>query len=332
MIGQFLLAVVALQTPGPLAGSVSGVVLNASQGSKPVAEAEVVLRVKLDGQFIVAAEGVADRRGRFTFDNIPASADYIYLPGANFADIHYPGPRISLDREIPHAQVELIVHDPVSEPNPLVIRRHIITVHPETDALRVTEELLIDNSSSRTYVGKASGESQRAATLHLSVPADFRRTTFHKEFYGRQFTLIDGQLVTDIPWPPGQRELAFTYVLPNTDRNRIWRRRMDLPCEHLQIKVFTNFPEEVSCNLAHVATSGDVVTFESNGKTLRVGHNVRLQLGRMPISVATYARWVALVLLVVLILVAVLVSMRSRRSEQGARSDGLRRTESKQAA
>lgn len=55
----------------------------------------------------------------------------------------------------------------------------------------------------RTYVGRPAHEGGRTATLRLSIPSDFHRTTFHKEFYGRQFTLIDGRLVTDIPWAPG---------------------------------------------------------------------------------------------------------------------------------
>ncbi len=202
MTSQFILTALfalTVQTT-PVAGSITGVVVNASRNQAPVAGAEVVLRVKLQGQFVVAAECISDLQGRFAFDNIPADSDYIYLPGANRDGIHYPGSRVRLSEQTPNARVRLTVHDTVADPNPLVLRSHEITLHPETDALRVTESLLIDNPSSETYVGRPEGESSRAATLRLSIPSDFRRTTFEKEFYGRQFTLIDGHLVTDIPW------------------------------------------------------------------------------------------------------------------------------------
>lgn len=137
----------------PEAGSISGVVVNASQKNAPVGEAEVVLRVMIDGQFVIAAEGVADEQGRFMFDNIPADADYIYLPGANHDGIHYPASRVRLSPEGPHASVNLAIHETITDPSPLVLRRHQVTIRPEADAIRVTEQLWIENPSLRTYIG-----------------------------------------------------------------------------------------------------------------------------------------------------------------------------------
>ncbi len=319
MTSQFILAALfalTVQTT-PVAGSITGVVVNASQNLAPVAGAKVVLRVKLQGQFVVVAECLSDPQGRFAFDNIPVDSDYIYLPGANRDDIHYPGSRVRLSGKTPNARVRLTVHDTVADPNPLVLRRHDISLHPETDALRVTETLLIDNPSSETYVGRPEGKSSRAATLRLSIPSDFHRTTFEKEFYGRQFTLIDGRLVTDIPWTPGQRELTFTYVLPNENHNRVWQRPLDLPCDNLRVEVQTNDPDEISCNLARAASQekGHVI-FQSSGQTLPAGHVVRVELGRLPISLAAYGRWLALIVLILLIAVTSFVGFQKRRTKR----------------
>ncbi len=312
-----LATVVALQIPTtPVAGSISGVVVNASRDMAPVARAPVVLRVQVDGQFVVAAECNADEQGRFIFENIPADDDYVYLPGANRAGVHYPGSRISLNGQMPHARVKLKVHDPVAEPNPLVLRRHHITIRSETDALRVTETLLIDNPSSHTYVGLPARQGGRAATLYLSIPSDFRRTTFHKEFFGRQFTLIDGRLVTDIPWTPGQRELEFTYVLPNQDRYPVWQRPLDLPCDNLRVTVHSENPDDVDGNLPRaVSRSAGTVTFESTG-VLPAGHQIHLRLGSVPVSPASYARWLALAVLFGLIAATGAVGVWYRRRQQ----------------
>ncbi len=319
MVSPFILvaAVALLGQTTPVAGSIRGLVVNASREQEPVAGAEIVLRVMIEGQFVIAAEGIADEQGRFAFDDIPADTDYIYLPGANRDGVHYPASRVRLSPQSPHARVNLAIHDTVTDPNPLVLRRHDITIHPETDAIRVTETLLIENPSLKTYVGHPQQQGGRATTLRLSIPSDFRRTTFHKEFYGRQFTLFDGRLVTDIPWTPGQREFAFTYVLPNEDRNRVWQRPVDLPCDHLRIEVHTDNPGEISCNLSRASSqTKGVVTFESTGQTLPTDYVVRLQFESLPVSLTTYGRWLALGLLVGLILATSLIRFQTRRKSQ----------------
>ncbi len=306
----------------PTAGSISGVVVNASQQSTPAGGAEVVLRVRLDGQWVIAAEGIADDQGRFVFDDIPVDAGYIYLPGANRDGVHYPAARVSLTPQTPHARVNLAIHETVADPNPLLLRRHEISIHLEADAIRVTEKLLIENPGLKTYVGQPQRVGARATTLRLSIPSNFRRATFHKEFYGRQFTLLRGGLVTDIPWTPGQRELAFTYVLPNNDQTRVWQRPLDLPCDQLRIKVFSETPEEISCNLslATSQTSG-VVTFESTGQTIPADQVIRLQLDGRPFSLATHGRWLALAVLLVLILATGLIRTRFRRRDRSQIGD-----------
>ena len=319
VISQLTLAAVlllcGLDMPG--AGSIGGVVVNASRQGEPVGGAEVVLRVMMDGQFVIAAEGIADEQGRFLFDNIPADADYIYLPGANHDGIHYPASRVRLSAEGPHARVDLSVHETITTPNPLVVRRHHITIRPEAEAIRVTETLRIDNPSSETYVGQSRHEGGRATTLRLAIPSDFRRVTFGKEFYGRQFTVFEGALVTDIPWTPGERELAFTYVLPNDKNHALWKRPMDLRCEQLRIDVHSETPNEISCDHAMTSSRSEgVVTFESTEDSIPADHLICVQLQDASFSLANHGRWLALGTLLGLIVTTVLIRFRPGRPPQ----------------
>ena len=135
--------------------------------------AEVVLRAKVDGQLLPVAETAADAQGRFRFEQLPADGDCVYLPGANRDGIHYPGPSVRLSSLRRRAEVTLAVHDAVTFPNPLVVRRHTITLCPEPGVLRVTESMLIDNPSAACYVGQAAGEDVEPVTLQLAIPADF---------------------------------------------------------------------------------------------------------------------------------------------------------------
>jgi hypothetical protein len=278
----------------PPPGSIAGIVINSSQEDRPVGDAQVVLRVHLDGQFVIAAETVTDAQGRFVFDNVPADPDYVYLPGANWQAVHYPAKRIRLDSRSPNVTTRIEVRDTIASLNPLVVRDHRIVIEPDDGALQVTESLLIDNPTSATYVGEPRGESNRAATLTLSIPSDFTRATFHDEFFGRRFVIIDKALVTDIPWEPGTRHLKFTYLLPNSGNRRIWERPLDRHTSNVLVTVRRALAKEVSCNIAPVSTNQEnAVAFAAN--QLPEGHVLRVELGRLPVSFAAFAPWIALV-------------------------------------
>jgi len=295
-------------------GTINGVVVNGSRGGVPCGNTEVVLRCRIDGQFVPVAQTAAGRGGRFRFQNLQVGADCLYLPGANRDDVHYPGPRVQLTTARSNVTVKLQVHDSVADPNPLVIKRHDITIQPEPGALKVTESLLVHNPTLLTYVGRANGDEATPVTLRLAIPSDFDRTTFHKEFFGRRFSLEDGKLVTTVPWTPGERELQFTYTLRNEKKNHLWQRPLDLPCSHIRVRVDHDKPEEVSCNLADGSgKTSSQLTFESRETTLPAGHVLRVQLGNLPRPWMAYARWAALAILVGLVAVASLVTISKQR-------------------
>jgi hypothetical protein len=284
--------------PGEGEGVIGGLVVNASRENAPVGGADVVLRVELDGRFVPFRQTTADAQGRFLFDKLPVGRQYLYLPGANRDDIHYPGPRMQLSPQRPRINVELAVRDALSRPNPLLIRRHEIVIRPEPGALSVSESLLVENPTSTCYVGQAVDKGATPVTLQLAVPGDFERVTFAEEFFGRRFLIAGGKLLTGMPWQPGQRELKFSYVLPNRQRYRVWQRPLDLPCSQVRICVQTADPQEVSCNLERAGdgANGEVV-FQSAGRDLSAGFIVRVELGHLPVPLMAYARWLALLIL-----------------------------------
>lgn len=347
MIPKLLLVIcwVAAGQTGGNDGRISGIVVNVSDARTPAGGAEVVLRIRLQGEFVPVAQTTADAQGRFLFKDLLVGSGYEYLPGANRQEVHYPGPRIRLTPQRPSAEVELVVHDAVTHPSPLVIRRHEIVVRPESGVLHVSESILVENPSSKSYVGRPTGDGAEPVTLELAVPSDFERLTFHKEFFGRRFSMVGGKLVTTIPWTPGQRELKFDYVLRNARKHRVWQRPLDLPCSSLSIAVQTNRPDQVRCNLPpgpveHNAELS-MVRFASAERTLPAGHVIRLELGELPVPWTVYGRWLALGVLAVLIAGASVVTFRRRTDHLSAppelapgrrRNRRQRRTSSRRAA
>ena len=265
-IGLIVLSGTAAATEG----MIDGVVVNGSRDHAAAAGVEVVLRVPFDGEFVVAAQTTTAADGTFRFTRLPLDGPDVYLPGANLADVHFPGPRIVLDASQPHVSLQLAVFESIVEPSPLVLEDHKIVVQAEPGSVRVRETMLINNPSLKCFVGKPQHEGGGPVTLQLGIPAEFERITFDKEGFGRQFRLINGKLVTGIPWPPGQRELAFSYVIPNQQGNRSWQRRVDLPSAQVQITARGNDPQHVACSLpAAASTQPGELLFTSQGPPMR---------------------------------------------------------------
>jgi hypothetical protein len=307
----------------PDEGTIRGLVVNASRDEAPVGSADVVLRVQLDGDFIVAARTITDQDGRFVFEGLPVDPELIYLAGAHCEGIVYPGRRIRLSPGQPYAHDVLKVQEAITEPNPLVIRDYAITLEPGPGALRVTETMLIENPEPRTFVGKKPHPEAQPVTLRLGIPAEFERVTFREEFYARQFSLINERLVTGLPWTPGRRALQFSYVIRNEGRSRLWARPLDLPCDHVSITVSTNDPDGVSSNLGgSTRVENGTVTFEGVPRELPAGHLLRVELSRLPVPVMAHARWIVLGVLVAVIAGSCLVLRRPRGARGRSQSVG----------
>jgi hypothetical protein len=309
-----LLTAVLPGLPPQGSGTIRGSVVNKSAATPAPCQAGVVLRIQSGGQFVPFRQSESDARGRFRFDDLPVGIMYRYLVGANRDEVHYPGPRIVLTPERPEAQVELAVCDAVARPNPLVIRRMEIAIVPEPGALRVSESMLIENPSSTCYVGEPLPGGGNPVTLSLGIPSDFERTTFQEEFYGRRFAVLGGKVATGIPWPPGRRELQYTYVLRNDQAYRCWLRPLDLPCSQVRVRIRTPKPGDVRCDLPWLPaeTDGEIL-FESDGTPLPAGHVLRVELGRLPLGWMDYARPAAVLGLIGLIAGTSFVLLRRRR-------------------
>ena len=290
----FCAALAALPSPA-VAGIIEGTVVNTSTGKPVPCQVAVVLQVLVKHEFVPFRDAISDAQGRFRFERLPVGEGVVYQAGATRHGIFYPGPRIRLTDLQPIARTRLSVCDAVAGPSPLVLKKMDVTIRPETGLLKVTESLLLENPSHTCYVGDP-------VTLELSIPPDFERTTFDLEFFGRRFAMVNNKLVTSVPWPPGERELRYTYVLRNTAEVTRWKRPLDLPCSNVTIRVEGKSPKEVRCELLRQTALADKsVVFESAGQELPAGQVLQVELGRLPLPWMTYGKWAAVAIMLFLI-------------------------------
>jgi hypothetical protein len=312
MIVPLILALLSpLPADGPTAppGRIEGVVVNGSRGNEPISGIEVVLRAGRDGPLEAVARTQTDFYGRFVFQDLPLEPPIEYLPGADRDGVLYPGARVRLDAEQHFAHVSIVTFEAVEQPSPLVCRRHQIEVEAQQDLLAIREMLLIANPSRETYVGKADGE-ERPVTVRLSVPPNFDRITFGEEFYGRRFRIVDHQPITEIPWPPGERELTFSYRIPLNKTGGVFLRQLDMRSADVTIRLRGASADHVSCNLDLKQENVGRLIFMSHGKELPPGHVVELRIGTPPFPWAQYTRWGSLIALAALASVTAIVLRR----------------------
>jgi hypothetical protein len=177
--------------------------------------------------------------------------------------------------------------------------------------MEITETLLVANRTRTTYVGQ-SIDGKPPMTLRLSIPENFDRVTFGDEFHGRRFGIVDHRPVTRIPWPPGERELTFTYRIPREESFGLFRRPLDLPSAEVRIRVRGKYAEQISCNLPRASATGDEAVFASADNVLPAGFTVELNLGALPLPWMQYARWGSVAALAALV-AANVVAPRFRR-------------------
>jgi hypothetical protein len=327
-----LLCAANVDVPFGDVGTIGGVVINGSRHGEPMPDVEIVLRAGPEGSLVPAAKTESDAYGRFAFDDVPPDPMIVYLPGANRDGVHYPGPRVRLDPHDHVASVTIVAFDAVEAPSPLKAIRHDIDIDIGRRAIEVAETLTVANRTPTTYVGQAV-EDKLPVTLRLSIPQSFDRVTFRDEFHGRRFWVADRQPVTDIPWPPGERELRFSYRIPVEEFVELFRRRLDVKTSNVRIRVRGINARQVSCNLPAAGKRSDDVVFASMDKELPIGFTIEVRSSAPPFPWVHYARWGSIVLLAALIL-ATVVAPRVRRGAaklpQRVEASGVHRPGSRQ--
>jgi hypothetical protein len=294
-------------------GTLEGLVVNGSRGDEPVGGAEILLRAGHDNHLQEVDRGKTDSAGRFYF-HVPCDSTLTLLVGADRDGIHYPGNRVQVDERYSHQHVLVRVFDAVQAPSPLRATRHDIELSITQDLMTVSETLVIQNDSTKSYVGEHVG-SDRPVTLRLRIPPNFDRVTFAKEFYGRRFRIVDHELLTDIPWPPGKRELRLTYHLPLKGDAGRFQRALDMPCQEFTIRVRGTDLDRLSCDLPLKHKAGNEAVFAAAAGQLIAGDTVTVQIGDVRPPWSLFARWGSVGVLSALILASTLAGRLRARSK-----------------
>ena len=207
----------------PVEGTVSGQVVNGTEGGGSVAGVEITLITYVDNMLAETRTTRTDAEGRFQFDGI--NLERTYLVSARYLEVDYYY-AVVFDPGAKTAYVEVGVCDATDSDEIIRVGLTRKIVNIEEESLLVTEVYWLVNDSDMTYVGTDG-------VLFFQLPQGAYC------FEAPQELMIDYQLLDDnrvtylVPFPPGERQLVYSYRLAKPDSNG------------LDISLAINYPTDI---------------------------------------------------------------------------------------
>ena len=292
-------------------GVISGQVLNDTQSSVSVAGVEITLLIYINDTLADTVITITDNEGKFQFDGI--NPEHVYLIAARYLDVDYYYP-VEFESEAATAFVEIGVCDTTDSDDSIWIEltRKIVDVEEET--LIITEYHWLINDGDKTY-------------LRSDGVLDFTLPEGAYEFEAPEQLVIDFQLLEDnmitylVPFPPGERQLAYAYRMPKPDAvDFTVFLTVDYPTDNLEVLIGGEDIEAAVTQLAPteplVIDSGkSYIRFEGTNLSRKTVINLQLsdltKSGGFPL----YIIWI----IIALVVVSMAFYLIRRRKRSGSR-------------
>jgi len=207
----------------PLEGIVYGQVINGTEGGGSVGGVAISLISYVDGLLSDTRTAVADSEGIFQFDSI--NMEHTYLVSARYMDVDYYYP-VVFEPDETTAYVEVGVCDTTASDEKIRVglTRRIINI--EEESLLLTEVYWLVNDGDRTYVGTDG-------VLFFRLPQGAYCFEAPEEMMVDYRLLDDNRVAYLVAFPPGERQLFYSYRLARTDSNE------------LDIAMVINYPTDI---------------------------------------------------------------------------------------
>ncbi|MBI2847099.1 MAG: hypothetical protein HYX82_04370 [Chloroflexi bacterium] len=188
-------------------GVVEGKLTNGSSGGDKVGVVPVTLYVIKGNQIEEAGRGSTDGDGKFGFEGLDTSPDYIYWVSAKYRDVDYESEEFSLDGD-GKKTVDLVVYEKTTDVSAIKLAAVNLAIMgaEETGILSILEVITFSNTSDKTYVSDGKSETVR---LPLASQAyDF--VLGHGLSIESVFP-VEGGFATAQPIYPGEGQIIFAY-------------------------------------------------------------------------------------------------------------------------
>jgi hypothetical protein len=229
-------------------GIIEGQVINDTAGSDNVAGLPVRLIGDVGGNVQIIEITETDTEGNFSFTDI--AREYNYLVSVNYMGVDYYSVIVFPSDDV-KTFVQIAVCDATTSDEDIsVLMAHKIIDFKDT-AVNVTEIYVLFNEGDKTFIGTSSGINGEQGILVFNLPEGATSFQAPQEMVD-DFILLDNYKVEyAVPFPPGERQLVFTYDIPLEDKAGITIAfPVDYPTDYIDVMVRSDGVEVSTGQLA----------------------------------------------------------------------------------
>ena len=295
-------------------GTISGQVVNDTQGGCIVVGVEITLLVYIDDTLADSTTTRTDEEGKFIFDGINLELDY--LIAARYLDVDYYYP-VEFEPGTTTAHVEVGVCDTTDSDDFIRsgLTRKIVDF--EEESLKITEVHWLVNDGEKTYV-RADG------VLDFTLPEGAFEFEAPEQLV-IDFQFLEGDMVTYlVPFPPGERQLAYAYRIPKPDAVEFdVLLSVDYPTDSLEVLMGGEYIEAAVTQLAPaepvVSDSGEsYIRFQGTNLPHSTVINLRLSDLSRSNGFPLYILWI----IIAVVIVGIAIYMIRRKKRAGGNEQG----------
>ena len=292
---------------GTAEGVISGQVVNDTEEGSSVTEIEVTLITYINDVMTETRTTITDREGKFQFDNV--ATEHQYLVSAKYMGVDYYYP-VTFNPEETKQSVKVFVCDTTASDETIRVRLAHTIINVEEESLSVTEVFWLVNEGDRTYVGLDG-------VLVFTLPAGVSEFEAPQELMPDYLFLDDNRLTYIVPFPPGERQLVYSYRLakPSSDEFVI-PLVVNYPTDSFEVMVGGKDIEVTVSQLAPaepVSTDTGERFIHFRGEDLLRGTVMDIRLSNS--SGGSGASLVALYVIIVVIIACIAVNLVKRRKK-----------------
>ena len=229
-------------------GAIGGQVINGTEGGGSVAGIEVTLITYINDVMTDTKTAKTDREGKFQFDNI--ADEHQHLLSARYMEVDYYYPVIFKPGEMT-AHVEVGVCDTTTSDQAISVGLAHTIINVEEESIKITEVFWLVNDADRTYVGTDG-------VLVFTLPEGATDFEAPQELMSDYQFLNDNRVAYLVPFPPGERQLVYSYRLVKPDSNEFsLPLEINYPTDSLDVMVQG---EDIEVAVSQLAPAEPVVT------------------------------------------------------------------------
>jgi len=188
-------------------GVINGQVINDTEDGGSVAGIDVALIKYVDDMIAETSATKTDGEGKFQFNNV--AMEHEYLVSAKYMEVDYYY-SVAFESGKTMAYVEVWVCDTTTSDEAIRVGLAHTIINVEEESLLVTEYFWLVNDGDRTYVGTDG-------VLVFTLPEGADNFEAPQELLPDYWFLDDNRITYLVPFPPGERQLVFSYNLVKPD-------------------------------------------------------------------------------------------------------------------